>query len=123
MDNFFCTIREKLANKMDAVPNPLLIDEATDNNSTVKLQFSSITVKEIRDAIAKIKTTKGFGKGNICYFVELAMPFIENSLAHLFNTSVETSRFPDLWKFARVTPIFKEGDMANFCSTSHRSAL
>ena len=38
------------------------------------------------------------------------MPFIENSLACLFNTSLATSQFPDSWKLARVTPIFKEGD-------------
>ena len=62
------------------------------NYRSVKFQFGSITVKEIRDAIAKIKTTKGFGKDNIsCYFLKLAVPFIEKSLADLFNTSIETS--------------------------------
>ena len=42
--------------------------------------------------------------------MKLALPFIGNSLAALFNTSIETSQFPDSWKVARVTPIFKEGD-------------
>ena len=28
----------------------------------------------------------------------------------LFNTSLETSIFPDIWKIARVAPIYKEGD-------------
>ena len=28
----------------------------------------------------------------------------------MFNTSLETSQFPDLWKNAPITPIFKEGD-------------
>ena len=42
--------------------------------------------------------------------MKLALPFIENSLAILFNTSIETSQFPDSWKVARVTPIFKDGD-------------
>ena len=42
--------------------------------------------------------------------MRLALPFIENSLAVLFNTSIETSQFPDSWKVARVTPIFKDGD-------------
>ena len=79
MSNFFCTIGEKLASKIDAAPNPLLSGDATEHNSSVKFQFGSITVKEIRDAIAKIKTTKGFGRNNIsCYFLKLAMPFIEN---------------------------------------------
>ena len=38
------------------------------------------------------------------------MPYIEDSLVYLFNTSLETSRFPDPWKIARVSPIFKDGD-------------
>ena len=113
MNTFFCTIGDKLGSKIDAVPNPFLSDEATENNSSVMFQFGSTTVKEIRNAIAKIETTKGFGKDNIsCYFLKLAMPFIEKSLDDVFNTSIETSQFPDLWKFAKVTPIFKEGDKA-----------
>ena len=31
----------------------------------------------------------------------------------MFNISIETSRFPDSWKVARVTPIFKDGDRAD----------
>ena len=42
--------------------------------------------------------------------MKLALPYIENSLAFLFNTSIETSQFPDSWKVARITPIFKDGD-------------
>ena len=124
MNSFFCTIGEKLAGEIDAVPNPLLSGDATERNSNVKFRFGSITVKEIRDAIAKIKTTKGFGKDNIsCYFLKLAMPFIEKLLADLFNTSIETSQFPDLWKSARVTPIFKEGDKAEMSNYRPISAL
>ena len=70
-------------------------------------------MQEIRDAFAKVKTAKSFGTDNTSsYFMKLALPFIENSLAFLFNTSIETSRFPNSWKVARVTPIFKDGDKA-----------
>jgi len=44
------------------------------------------------------------------YFLKLAMPFIEDSLVFLSNTSFEISQFPDLWKIARVSPIFKDGE-------------
>ena len=37
------------------------------------------------------------------------MPFIEDSVVYLFNTSIETSKFPDPWKIARVSPNFKDG--------------
>ena len=67
-------------------------------------------MKDIRDAFAKVKATKSFGVDNISsYFLKLALPYIENSLAFLFNTSIETGQFPDSWKVARITPIFKEG--------------
>ncbi len=70
-------------------------------------------MKEIRDVFATVKTAKSFGADNISsYFLKLALSFIENSLALLFNSSIITSRFPDLWKVTRVTPIFKDGDKA-----------
>ena len=36
--------------------------------------------------------------------------FIENSFALLFDTSFETSLFPDSWEISRMTPIYKDGD-------------
>ena len=76
-----------------------------------KLHFKAVELKDTRDAFAKVKTAKSFGIDNISsYFMKLALPYIENSLAFLFNTSIETSQFPDSWKVARITPIFKDGD-------------
>ena len=104
MNSFFCTIGEKLASKIDATPNPLLSGDFTERSNNVQFQFRTVGVQEIRDAIAKTKTSKSFGSDSIsCYFLKLALPFIENSLACLFNTSLETSQFPDSWKLARVT--------------------
>ena len=111
MNNFFCSIGKELADKIDPVPNPLLTGEYEVNANKAKFDFKTIEVKEIRAAFAKIKTAKSFGIDNISsYFLKLALPFIENSLAFLFNTSIETSQFPYSWKVARVTPIFKDGD-------------
>ena len=68
-------------------------------------------MQEIRDAFATVKTAKSFGTDNISsYFLKLALPFVENSLAFLFNTSIQTSPLPDSWKVARVTPVFRDGD-------------
>ena len=111
MNSFFCTLGEELASTLDATPNPLLSGNYFDTNNSAMFRFRTIEVQEIRDALAKTKTSKSFGNDNIsCHFLKLALPFIENSLACLFNTSLVTSQFPDSWKLARVTPIFKEGD-------------
>ena len=111
MNNFFCSIGKELANKIDPAPNPLLSGEYEVDKNKAVFNFKTIELKGIRDAFASIKTAKSFGIDNISsYFMKLALPFIENSLAVLFNTSIETSQFPDSWKVAGVTPIFKDGD-------------
>ena len=42
--------------------------------------------------------------------LKLAGPLISNCLAHICNLSLGESLFPDEWKKAKVTPIFKAGD-------------
>ena len=42
---------------------------------------------------------------------------VSKSLAKIFNASLETGTFPEVWKLARVAPIFKTGvksDMSNY---------
>ena len=111
MNNFSCTIGRELADKIQPAINPLLSGEYEANKDKAKFHFKTVELKDIRDAFAKVKTAKSFGIDNISsYFMKLALPYIENSLAFLFNTSIETSQFPDSWKVARITPIFKDGD-------------
>ena len=42
--------------------------------------------------------------------MKLALPYIGNSLAFLFSTSIETRQFPNSWTVARITPNFKFED-------------
>ena len=63
----------------------LLSGEYEVNKDKAKFQFKIIELKDIRDAFAK-----SFGIDNISsYFMKLALPYIENSVAFLFNTSFE----------------------------------
>ena len=102
---------KKTVKRIKLAANPLLSGEFVVNKDKAKFNFKTIELKDIRDAFAKAKTTKSFGVDNISScFLKLALPYIENSLAFLFNTSIETSQFPDSWKVARINPIFKEGD-------------
>ena len=99
MNSYFCSVGKDLADKISPVANPLLSGEFEMNKTKAKFHFRTIEVQEIRDAFAKVKTAKSFGIDNISsYFLKLALPFIENSLAFVFNTSIETSMFPDSWK-------------------------
>lgn len=106
MNSFFCSIGKELADKFDPAPNPPI--QLHINKTKATFPFWAIEVQAIGDAFATVKTAESFGTDNIsCYFLKLALLFIENSLALLFDTSIETSLFPEAWKIARVTPIFE----------------
>ena len=111
MNSYFCSICTELASKIDHSLNPLLSGNYHISDKSGRFNFMPVNVRDIRDARAKAKIPKSFGHDNISYFfLKLALPYIQNSLAILFYTSIETSIFLDAWKLARVTPIFKEGD-------------
>ena len=63
--------------------------------------------------------SKGFGIDHLSsYFIKQAIPYIKNSLIFIFNTSVETNVLPDMWKIAKIAPIFKDGDKPD--KSNHR---
>ena len=79
--NFFCTVGKDLAGKIDPAPNPLLSGAVEINTEKVKFCFRTIGVREIKDALAKIKTAKSSGTDNISsYFLKLALPFVTSYL-------------------------------------------
>ena len=42
--------------------------------------------------------------------LKLSVNEVADSLTSIVNLSFETATFPDIWKIARVTPIYKSGD-------------
>ena len=113
MNEYFCSVGKDLASKIEDSPNPMLTGKYNLNPDNKRFNFRRIVVQDIRDAMGKIKISKSLGSDNISsYFLNLATPYIENALVFMFNTSLETSQFPDCWKNSRITPFFKEGDRA-----------
>ena len=111
MNDYFCTVGTGLAKYIEEAENSLLSGQYQIKSSTANFRFRPIMVQDIREAIAKLTTSKSFGNDTISsYFLKMALPFLENSIAMLFNTSLETGIFPDIWKISRVAPIYKEGD-------------
>ena len=94
--------------------NPLLAGDSVVNKKGTRFKFKHISALDIRYAIAKPKTAKSFGNDTISsYFLKLTLPFMETSLAIMFNTSIEASLFPKFWRLARATPIFIGGDRSD----------
>ena len=124
MNSYFCSIGKELSGKIDHSSNPLLSGDYHVKNKSKKFNFRLVKVQDIRGLPAKAKASKSFEHHNISYFiVKLALSYIENSLVIMFNASIEMTIFPDAWKSARVTPIFKERDRDDKSKYSTMSVL
>ena len=96
-------------------PNTLLNNKYTVNAYESTFRFSEISAHDVTQAKNQIKTTKSVGIDKIStYFLKIAIPYVSKSIAQLLNISIRNSIFPDSWKTARLTPIFKEGDKSEW---------
>ena len=88
VSGYFCSIGKNLASKIEDTPNFPLSGDSTVNKKNSWFKFKDISTLHIWNAIAKLRTTKSFGNDTISsYFLKLALPLIETSLAIIFNTS------------------------------------
>ena len=72
----------------------------------------------MKSSLSRLKSNKAVGLDEVDgYFLKIAASAISNSLTTVFNLSISSGIFPDAWKVAKVTPLFKEGsllDRSNF---------
>ena len=91
-DDFFCSVGKDLADEINSTSNPLLVGDYEIYKRKTKLHFMTTEVQKIRGALAKVKAAKSFGTDYISsYILRLALAVIENLLAFMLNTTIETS--------------------------------
>lgn len=76
------------------------------------LSFTQLLAKKFFKLLNKLSKGAGLDKipnRIICECSDLISPYI----TLIFNLSLSTGVFPDNWKSAKVTPIFKQGDKRN----------
>ena len=108
MNEYFTSIGPNLATQ---VPGTDIEPESYVNGSESTFVFKSININEVYNMPSNLKTSKSFGPDKIparllkdsCYSIA---PF----LTKIFNASLTSSVFPQEWKIARVSPIYKAGD-------------
>ena len=114
MNEFFCTIGDKLSKKIPDKPNPLLSNEYPIDRPSSSFSFSAIMTDKLTASLNKMKTSNGSGSGGITsYFLKIALPIIIGSLFDLFNLSLFSGKFRDGWKIAHSALIFKSGQRDN----------
>ena len=91
-------------------PNDDPLAQISGINSKI-LNFKTVDIQYILRALKELKNGKANGPDRIPVgLVKDASAFIALPLTLVYNASLVTGVFPDIWKVARVTPIFKSGE-------------
>ena len=110
-NDHFSTIGPRLANEIPptANNNSSYINNINVNNN--KFSFSSTNCSIVFSHLNKLCRSKAKGLDNIsAKIIRECADFVSVSLCDLFNKSLVSGIFPDDWKCARVTPLFKQGE-------------
>ena len=115
MNEYFCSIGNKLSDKIPNKANTLLSGEYPFETPPVSFSFSAIMTDKLSSTL---KTSHGSGHDGIAsFYLKMALPVVGGSLCDLFNKSLFAGKFPEDWKIARIAPIFKSGardDRSNY---------
>ena len=81
-------------------------------NLPAAFEFAQITTADVRRAITDLPAKSSHGEDDIISrMLRLSSDAISPYLATLFNASLDANIFPDAWKTAVVTPLYKKGDI------------
>ena len=115
-NNHFATIGPKLASEIPSQCNNSHLEYLTNTNE--RFQFRPTTTNQVLSLLNKLNKSKATGLDKIsARFVRECADLICIPLCHMFNQSLSLGIFPEDWKCARVTPLFKQGnrdDMNNY---------
>ena len=79
------------------------------NFSNNEIQMIHITAREVKEEISKLNLNKATGPDKIHNRLLLAAnDIISTPLSEFFNRCLTLGKFPDSWKLANVTPIYKK---------------
>ena len=102
--------------KLDLVLLQTFLCRATNAEHYIKrepsaFEFAEIEPSRVLKLLSKLDITKATGLDQISNKVlKLAAPVIYKQLTELFNLSLKSGEYPDDWKLAKVSPVFKAGE-------------
>ena len=88
-------------------------DKQTGNLNCL-FSFEAVKESDVINLLRNLQTKKATGHDGInSKLLKIASPHISNSLTCLFNKCLQNGVFSDIFKVARVQPIFKSGEETN----------
>ena len=108
-NNYFSEIGPNLAKDIDTSSNSNFKKYLKHSNSEFTA-FQPISVNSVYRLLCELPSSKASGVDKISSkIIKIAAPIISNPLTYIFNQSMTQCIFPNDWKVAKVTPIFKNG--------------
>ena len=108
LNNHFGTIGDKFNEKID---NTNKINDFLPDFTPPIFDIKEVNQMDIAKAIDRLSSSPACGFDEITAFmVKSGKPELLDILLYLFNMSIRTKRFPQLWKVAKVTPLYKSRD-------------
>ena len=84
-------------------------DEFVNQSISGSFSFQQISPSLVSSQLRKLCMRKATGLDTVsARLLRECFDLISNSLTLTFNRSIETSIFPDEWKSARITPLYKK---------------
>lgn len=108
LNDYFSTIGPSLAQNL-----PKSSTHPIDFISPVgtRFSFSLVTLDEVEKLLLNLKSNKSCGLDKISSkLLKDAASVVAPSLVRIFNICISSGIFPDDWKIARVSPLFKAGE-------------
>ena len=110
INDFFTDIGPRLANKFQNINQNRFL-KFMGESCKQSMYMHKTNSNEIQKLINKLDSKKSPGFDELSgKFLKLCAPYISETLATIFNSSISHGVYPELLKTARVTPIHKKGD-------------
>lgn len=82
-----------------------------DNKSNENISIRSFREADILKALKKLKNKETAGFDKIpSFLLRDCAQVLSKPLHYIFNLSIQSNTFPDIWKKAKVCPVFKSGE-------------
>ena len=108
-NNHFATIGPELSRNIDSPDGDVYQRYITSTDQCFQLRPTS--VNKVFSLLNKLNKSKAAGLGKIsAKLTRECADLICIPICDIFNQSISLGIFPDDWKCARVTPLFKQGD-------------
>ena len=106
-NHHFTTVGPKLAAQIRTLPSDDPLKNIS-NEPSARVKFQPVSNSQVLQYLRNLKPGKSSGPCNLpTKLVKDAAEYISQPLCQIFNASLTSGVFPDIWKVARVAPMFK----------------